>query len=87
MEKELEEMKNKLKKTETKVQGTIGKEITEEESSKIRSQFFDSGAQNWYEIIESLTFSSLFLPLERKEAQGNIIQYFIVKFFINFLII
>ena len=38
----------------------------------MREQFFDSGAQNWYELINHITFPTCFIKLEREVAKALI---------------
>jgi hypothetical protein len=72
MEEELLRIRERLRKTETKEKTasfTI-KDLTEEENSIIKKDFFNSGAQNWYDLIKEFTFETCFLPLNREIAEG-----------------
>ncbi len=68
MEKELQSAKEKLKKIETKTP-LIQNETNIEDPEKMKSQFFASGIQNWFEIYKSLTFPSFFLDLKKEAAE------------------
>lgn len=77
MEQELQQIKAKLRKTETKEKSADlkKKDLTEEENQTIKEDFFNSGAQNWYSLIKEFTFETCFLPLDKKMAEG--LFYFI----------
>lgn len=77
MEQELQQIKAKLRKTETKEKSAplTNKDLTEEENQTIKDDFFNSGAQNWYSLIKEFTFETCFLPLDKKEALGFIHFY------------
>jgi len=75
MENELLELKSKLKKVETVVHKPNlekMKEIPDEKVERMRNQFFEGGVQNWYNIVEPLTFKTLFIDLSLNAAKSLI---------------
>ena len=77
MEKELQLAKEKLKKIEQTPSKThlIQNETYIEDPEKMKSQFFASGVQNWFEIYKSLTFPSFFLDLKKEAAEQIIFEH------------
>jgi len=77
MEIDLQTAKEKLKKIELKLKNSPLSQFDPViiDPEKMKSQFFPSGLQNWFDLYSSLTFPSCFLNLEKSAAEQIISEH------------
>lgn len=77
---ELNSIRQNLRKVEIKESPNIIKsDLTQKQIDDIRTQFFDSGVQNWFHIIEKITFPSFLIDLKKETASVILSEYLFYK--------
>jgi hypothetical protein len=73
---EIENIRKGLKKVETKEPKIeFNKYVGKEKLDSIKTQFFDSGCQNWYDLISHLTFKTYFIDLSIENAKAIVNEH------------